>query len=323
MIRFLVILFLSIGFMLEGLAQTEKQFLPSELKQKTVVNEPPTLYKGLFKLGMTYSWTSVDKWFNDSGKKIPVPGSGYYMTRSITTDLRYGVTNRFTVHLGIPYMFYHMYESAEGRFNLRDSVFLTNWNRKGDGIGDIDIGGDYQIVEENAIFPALTLKTYVTIPTGRKNPENIVSQYEYKEPTGKGVYSLMGILQARKTIYPLSYDLSLFYSYYAYGKKVQEPGEDASGFKSGAIAQLAGTIGYQVNDWICLNNMLSYNHKAGDKYDDPNRAYLEYKSQSLDYYFYLYFQIKQLRLVQSVSVPLWGRSWGADPGYFIMVGYAF
>jgi hypothetical protein len=323
MIRIRLLIIFSLSFAISGKAQTEKQLLPSELKQKTIVTEPPTLYKGFFRAGLTYSWTTLDKMFDDSGKRISVPGSGYYMTRSISADLRYGIADRLTMHVGVPYMFYHMYQSAEGRSNLQDSVFIDSWDRKGNGIGDMDLGVDYQIIKESKTLPAITLKTFVSFPTGRKNPEDIVSDHQYKEPTGSGAYSALAILQIRKIVYPLSYDLSLFYNYKAKGKKIQSPGQDATGFKPGDIIQASGTLGFQVNDWICLNNMLMFNYKTDDLFDDPSLDYLEVGYQSLEYYFYLFFQVKQVRLVQSVSVPIWGKRGGADPGYFIMLSRTF
>jgi hypothetical protein len=304
-------------------AQTEKQYLPSEMKQKTVILEPPTLYKGFFKAGLTYAWTSVNSWYDADGKKTPVPGSGYYATRSILSDFRYGITDRLTVHLGVPYTFMHMYQSVEQRLNLQDLVNLKKWDRKGYGLGDVDLGADFQLLTEKENRPAITLKTFVTFPTGEKNPTDSTSQYEFKEPTGRGEYSLMGILQTRKVVYPWYLDLSLYYTHFLGGEKMQALGEPETGFQGGDLSQIAGTLGYQVNDWICLNNMVSLNLKSKDTYDDVNYAYLEYKSHSIDYYFYLYFQIKRLRLVQSVFVPLLGKSWGADPGYFIMMSYAF
>jgi hypothetical protein len=217
----------------------------------------------------------------------------------------------------------HMYQSVEQRLNLQDQVGLKKWDRKGYGLGDADLGADFQLLSENENQPAITLKTFVMFPTGEKNPTDIISQYEFKEPTGGGEYSLMGILQTRKVVYPWYLDLSLYYTHYLGGEKKQALGEPETGFKNGDLSQIAGTLGYQVNDWICLNNMVSYNLKNPSEYDDPNYAYLEYKSHSLEYYFYLYFQIKRLRLVQSVYVPLRGQNWGADPGYFIMMSYAF
>jgi hypothetical protein len=323
MIRSKLLIIFGFSFAIPGIAQTEKQLLPSELKQKTAVTEPPTLYKGFFRAGITYSWTTLDKMFDDSGKRISVPGSGYYMTRSLSGDFRYGINDRLTVHLGIPYMFYHMYQSAEGRYNLQDSTFIDSWDRKGYGIGDMDLGADFQIMKESDAVPAITLKTFVSFPTGSKNPEDIVSDHQYKEPTGSGAYSAIAILQTRKIIYPLSYDLSFFYTYHAKGRKIQGPGAEATGFKTGDMIQGSGTVGFQVNDWICLNNMLMFNYKTDDQFDDPSLDYLEVGYQSLEYYFYLFFQVKQLRLVQSVSVPIWGKKGGADPGYFIMVSRTF
>jgi hypothetical protein len=319
----LYLFFLFLGMVPLGFAQTEKQYLPSELKQKTVIQEPPTLYKGFFKTGLTYSWTSINSWYDADGNKNPVPGSGYYAIRSLYSDFRFGITNRLTVHLGVPYNFLHMYQSVEYRDNIKDEVSLTMWDRKGYGIGDVDFGADFQLITEDGKRPAVTLKTFLAFPTGRKNPTDSISEYEFREPTGRGEYSLAGILQTRKVVYPWYMDISLYYTYYFGGEKMQALGEMETGFKGGPLSQISGTLGYQVNDWICLNNMFSYNMKGMDKYDDEYYDYLEYKSHSVDYYFYLYFQIKRLRLVQAVSVSILGKNWGADPGYFIMMSYAF
>lgn len=316
-------LFLVFCLAITASAQTEEQVLPAQLKMKTVVTEPPTLYKGFAKATLTYIWFNVAKYFDSNGKLINTPGSSYGTDPSLDLELRYGITSRLTVHVDLPYEFFKLYGSMEGRYNLKDSVFVERWKRKGYGLGDFTLGADYQVIKENEGAPSLTLKSTLTLPTGRKNPTNVINAKQYDESTGEGEYQLNEILQCRKVAFPFSYDLSAYFTYYSQGSKQIFPGESETTFKGGNLWQGSATMGYQVNDWICLNNIIIYNFKQKTTYDDPSYQYLEYSSQSLNYGFFVYWQIRRLRFLQFVMVPVWGKYTSADPLYTIMLSYAF
>lgn len=303
--------------------QIEKQMLPAELKQQTIIQEPPTLYKGFFKAGLTYNFSSVDKWFTEEGKRESTPGSSAAFTQSMSADFRYGITDRITIHASVPYVMSRTYQSIEGRYNLIDSVFINSWSQKGSGFGDMDFGVNCQIINESQSIPSLTLKTYFTLPTGRKNPTNVKDEQHYDDATGKGEYSAYANLQMRKIFYPYAADISVSYTYYSGCKRQLTPGGDEESFKTGNNLAFYGTFGIQLNDWISLSDMVSYTYKNKDQYDNPDWDYNEYTSQSLQNWFYLYFQVKKLRLGQGVSIPVWGKRTGADPDYFIFFEYVF
>ncbi len=302
-------------------AQVEKQLLPAELKQQTILTEPPTLNKGFFKIGASYIFTSIDKWFDENGKKVSTPGSIYSAERSIQLDLRYGITDRLTIHTSLPYIFSKTYNSVEGKYNIKDSSFVTKWSRNGVGLGDIDAGINYQLIKETSAYPSFTVKTWFTFPTGRKNPTNVKTDKIYDESTGKGEYSGEIVLQTHKVLYPFAYDLSVYYTIYSGCNKQLIPGNEEHYFKTGNSFMVSGSFGIQVNDWITLNDMMNFNYKSKDSYRDPLWAYNEFTMKGLDNYIYLYFQVKKLRLGQGASFSLWGRRYSADPGYYIFIDY--
>jgi len=46
-------------------AQVERVVLPGELRQETIVTEPPTLRKGFLRAGLAYSHAFIDKIFDE------------------------------------------------------------------------------------------------------------------------------------------------------------------------------------------------------------------------------------------------------------------
>ncbi|HRT90726.1 MAG TPA: hypothetical protein P5257_11490, partial [Bacteroidales bacterium] len=65
-----IILFVSgISATAVSFSQTEKQLMPSDLKQQTIVTEPVTLRKGFLRVGSMLNYRVADKYFSDDGVK--------------------------------------------------------------------------------------------------------------------------------------------------------------------------------------------------------------------------------------------------------------
>ena len=65
----LTIIYLTFLLTLSAFCQTEKQMIPSDLKQQTVVTEPVTLRKGFLRAGILLNYRVVDKYFTESGER--------------------------------------------------------------------------------------------------------------------------------------------------------------------------------------------------------------------------------------------------------------
>ena len=75
-------------------SQTEKQIVPGDLKQQTIVTEPATLRKGFLRAGILLNYRVADKFFNDSGTKEYYTTSTWNSKAAYNVTLQYGLTDR-------------------------------------------------------------------------------------------------------------------------------------------------------------------------------------------------------------------------------------
>ncbi len=104
------------------------------------------------------------------------------------------------------------------------------------------------------------------------------------------------------------------------GKKVFDPGGETTEFKGGNVISLQGGFNFLLNDWLSMGNDLTYmnlsqSEISGQKQDDAGYGFA--------YQPYFHFQIKQLRLVQSMLINLSGKNYTASPSYILLVQYTF
>jgi len=310
--------------------QTEQQVLPSELKEQTVITEPATLRKGFFRASFFGSYTLIDQAFDENGEK------GYILNTNVWTrswlyqlELGYGISDRLQVVLRPVFVNKQVFATTENRFGSE----IETWSAKQSavGFGDLAVGIDYQILTETEIRPSLVAKTTFTLPTGQKNPTEIKSWTDYKLPTGAGQFVIALDLKLRKIIYPYSFTLYAGYAYFFEGEKIFpyyfEPGDEDSfkqtfRFKSGNRVNVSGSFNVHLNDWIALENQVSFFHWMGNKiYAEP--VYEGNKAWFLIYMPVLNFQIRRFRLFEKVSVPVLGKNIGADPDYILGLLYTF
>jgi hypothetical protein len=161
---------------------------------------------------------------------------------------------------------------------------------------------------------------YFTIPSGEKNPTEIENENNYRLPSGTGEASLDLDLHLRKVIYPYSYSFIVSYKYFFGGSKIFDVGEAEKEFKTGSTINFEGDFNFHVNDWIAIQNAMDFYLYGKDEVDGE----LEEDSKWLIQYLpKLNFQLKRLRLVQAISVPLKGKNTGADVGYILVAQYMF
>jgi hypothetical protein len=306
-----------------ALCQTEKQLVPSDLKQQTIVTEPVTLRKGFLRAGILLNYRVADKYFSDSGRKEYYVTSTWGSKAAYDITLQYGLSDRFQIDLVSEYM------SARQESQSTEVVAGTNTTQvvvakqKGFGIGDSHISFKYQLIPEAKNKVSLTGSLNTTVPTGKKNPSNIKSANVYDLPVGDGTYAVGFELFARSIIYPYSFTGYVGYTNNFSGTKIINAGDAAprkfrfgNRFKSGLSANL------HLNEWIVLANELNYYHEGNGKIDNLVSSRMP-DSWAASYEPNLVFQVKRFRLGESVKIPIKGKNVPADPLYVMMVQYIF
>lgn len=305
--------------------QVEQMIIPSDLKQQTIVTEPATLRKGYFRIGAVTSWGAIDRIFDKTGKRSYIMGSygsGWATTWSYELDLQYGITDRIQVTTQIPYRIEKIYFASEVRVPAYDTTEVRYYKANGNGFGDISIAASYQILKEDGIKPSLVTKLFLTLPTGRKNPTNIIDEQKYDRPTGYGETTIDLRLQLRKVFYPYSAAIFTAYLYHFKAKKIFNPGEEEVSFKSGDLLYVGGSFNIHLNDWIVLGNEAAFFKWWDDKFYGPTAADVGMTGRwIINYQPSLVFQIRRFRFFEVIQFPLFGRSVAADPQYTLGLQY--
>jgi hypothetical protein len=307
-------------------AQIEEMINPSDLKQQTIITEPATLHKGFFRPGIIASYGINDRVFDESGKKsYLLETSGWLVSWDMLVSLQYGLIDRLEIMTNIPYRYERIFHSQFIEIPGPDSSIVQASKMKGAGLGDISLGAEFQIIKEDERKPSLSTKVLVTIPTGRKNPENVKSFREYDRPTGSGETTLDFILQLRKIIYPYSLTVYSSYIYHFESSKIFAPYEEEISFKSGDRLYLGGSFNVHLNDWIALMNEIAYFKWWDDEYYGITLADQGISNRWGIYYQpALYFQIRKFRFYETVQLPLYGKNYiPADPSYTLGLFYTF
>lgn len=304
-------------------SQTEKQLVPSDLKQQTIVTEPVTLRKGFFRAGVAAGYGVVDKYFSDAGKKIYFLNSAWASNSSYNLILQYGLTNRLQVELTANYMNTLNQSTSTVFLPYADTTAEYSFTLKGTGIGDSYLSLKYQILPEGEKKASLTGRVDLTIPTGEKNPTNIKGPRKFDPAVGNGIFATAFNLTARKIQYPFSYTAYLGYTYKFSGTKLMNATDlKEKEFKDGGTLEAGGSFNFHLNEWIALTNEINFYHRGKDKIENvfPEGSLLPW---AVSYEPRLVFQIKKFRLGEAVRVPLKGKNVSADPQYVVIAQYLF
>lgn len=304
-------------------AQTENILLPSDLKQQTIVTEPPTLRKGFLRAGLVGSFGVVDKYFNEDGDKIYFFESAWASMWAYTMLIQYGISDRLTVELWLPYKNERWNYSQLYYSPGTDQIIENSWDLKAKGLSDISVAASYQIITETDSRPSLVSIIDLTIPTGEKNPTNIEDDFNYDLPTGYGEYVIGLDLRARKINYPFSYTAYVHYLYHLPGKKkFSSQDTEEIDFKSGDRIDFGGSFNFHLNEWIALSNELNYFYSWKGEQEGVQEEDL-FTNWAISYETRLVFQIRRVRVAEAVRIPLKGRNVSADALYVMLVQYTF
>ena len=315
---YLLIMLTSLAF-----GQTEKILNPADLKQQTIVTEPLSLHKGFLRIGLFYSYAAADKYFSNSGKKIYFPESTWGSSSGVQFWVQYGISDRFMAEVGIPYTndltnihFKYLYPEF-------DTMRIYNASNRGRGIGDMIASATYQIIPSGENKFSLKASLDLTIPTGKKNPTNVVSSDEYNAPTGYGVFTFMPKITARVLSYPFSYMAYVSYNYNFKGSRILYPTDTKeTKFKYGNSLTAGGSINFHLNEWIALVNEINYYYSGKGEIEGVSKSDLNAK-WAVSYEPRVVFQLRRFRLGEAVNIPLKGKMVGADPLYVLMAQYVF
>lgn len=319
MIRKATTLILFLMQSLLSFGQSEQTVLPTERKEFTIITEPYTLYKGFFRAGMALQYSSIYKIFNENGERVPISNSSG-RTWSSLLILQYGVTDRLQLNVDLPYTQQDLFLSYQGELPGAAVFEQQKLEGKGKGIGDLSIGLGYQLFTENESRPSLKISPTLVIPTGQENPVDTGDPNIIDIPVGNGYYAIDLALSMRKVNYPFSYSFYVDYKIKFAGEKIFDLGGPVQEFKDGNLLTLSGSYNFHMNEWLALTNDLYYYH-SGEYTVEGNT--ISEKSWLIEYAPRLSFQIKHLRVNQSIQIPLVGKMSGADPGFILVVQYVF
>jgi hypothetical protein len=310
-------------FSLYAAGQSEKQLLPSDIKQQTIVTEPVTLTRGFFRTGVMVSYGVMDKYFDPAGKKRYYLNSTWGSSAAYLLNIQYGISTRLMIDINIPVNASREQFSGLTVQPENNSDAAETSNLRGKGLGDGSLKMAYQLISEKEHSVSLTGSMEVTIPTGEKNPSNIKSLREYNLPAGSGFWSAGARIMARAIIYPWSLTAHAGFVSKFSGKKLLTPSDLAeTEFRDGNTFEAGGSFNLHLNDWIVNVNQVEYFYKGKGEILEPYNLTTEPVS-ALFYESRLVFQVGQLRIGESVKIPVRGKRIAADPTFEMLIQYVF
>ncbi len=305
-------------------AQVQEQLSPTERKQLTKVTEPFTLYRGFLRANIFGSFASLGNAFDQDGNRITSEIlSGSIIVSSFSIE--YGVTDRFEISFFFPYV-----NSVN-----RGSVFIQQpglgiqnvvyAKQKRIGVSDPAFNIRYQLLQDKAGSPSFVLGLGTYLPIGQSEGRNYVSPIAYDSPPAKGEWGIAPTLEIRKILYPISLQLRVSYQHYFGADKVLSPMGEPQRVISGSQFVILPQVNFHLNEWVSVYQQVTYSYTQKDDFEgiDFFGSHSKLIRSALLYDMGLTFQVKQLRLEQSVSVPLAGRFAPANTSYAISLSYMF
>ncbi len=304
-------------------SQTEKQIVPGDLKQQTIVTEPATLRKGFLRAGIVLNYRVADKFFTETGSKEYYTSSTWNSKASYNVTLQYGLTDRLQLDLSAEYLNIRKESQSTDNVSLTGTSTVVSSEQKGLGLGDTHFSVNYQIIPESKYKVSMTGKIHLTIPTGEKNPTDIISENEYDLPVGDGTFAVSTGLMIRSIVYPYSFTGYVHYTCNFEGTKIIELADTKeTKFRFGNMIEAGMSANLHLNEWIVMANELNFYHEGKGKINGVFSSRLP-SSWAASYQPNLIFQVKRFRLGESVKIPLKGRNVPADPLYVVMIQYVF
>jgi hypothetical protein len=174
-------------------------------------------------------------------------------------DVRYGLTDRISVDVDVPYIYRHSTFIVGGAGGAASTLSDASVNSH--AIGDVNFGFYYQLLKETNNIPDVVGSLRVKAPTGTSpfgikvvqlTPDNTNLVAPSELPTGTGFWNITAGLSVLKTYDPIVLFGSLSYTYnvarsFADISSVQGQTEPAT-VKLGDIVQIGGGVALAFSD---------------------------------------------------------------------------
>ena len=317
-----VLLFLFMALCISALAQPA--ISADEKKEQTVVIEPATLYRGIWRAGWGTRFQFLDKSFVD-GKKQPHDENIWGSKSVWPLFAAYGITDRLMLKIVIPYVLEDHYHAPVYLFpsgSDQQYSYPQRWRTQARGFGDLEMSFGYQLVQETESRPAFVTFVAKTVPTGQKNvvDDDDENHNTFARPTGEGAFAFETAFMMRKISYPYAYGLKLFYVYRTETNKILAVGNEPTDFQNGHTFGASASFNAQLNKWIAFINQAELLQLAADR---KNNELTGETGMLLQHFTGLSFQIRQFRIEQGMTIALIGNNVAADPAYHINLQYSF
>lgn len=187
--------------------------------------------------------------------------------------LRYGATDSLFFDVSVPYLYRTSTFRSGGAGGAANRPIETT--RSNGGLGDVSVGGSYQIVRETATLPNIVVSARAKFPTGRE-PYGIDfievagSEGNLQVPlslaTGSGVYGASLGVSALKTIDPMVVfgNISYFRNFKRSFADIDEnPGDQPGRVDIGNALQFGAGLAFALNDKSSLS--FSYSQRLVER----------------------------------------------------------
>jgi hypothetical protein len=308
-------------------AQTERQILPTDMKQMTVVTEPTTLPKGFLRAGESVGYNRFSyTWYDENWKKEEFfkVKNDWFLNIITQTQLEYGLTDRLQVNASLVYLFKQSQIGALEHGSYTDTVYDISNIHKGHGMNSIHTGVSFQIIpQKEDRKSSLTGTVDVLIPVGHKNLHHIKGFWDYDLPTSDGYFATQLDLAYKKIFYPFSWTVEAAYTYNFSCKKADNSFQEYTN-RAGNVLEVRSGLNFHLNEWIALTNKLTFRSAAQttETYDTGEiKTYM--KNDILHYTGYLVFHVKRCRISEGVQATVTAKSRRADNLFYLNFEYLF
>jgi hypothetical protein len=224
----------------------------------------------------TYAYTSNNRVFLNAYTFLPAIAIGLIDIRRVkqhsligALGVRYGVTDRLELEFRVPYT-YRTQSQIARPVDLSPSAFDQAFNSSGNGIGDLEFAGRYQLNNGAGGWPILVGNIVATAPTG-KSPFDIKYiqdtgipgfSFAAEMPTGVGYYSFQPSLTALYPTDPAVFFGNLNFSYNA------ETSTNFGKFNPGNALGASFGMGFGINERSSFSLGYSHKHVLDSKIND-------------------------------------------------------
>ena len=218
-----------------------------------------------FRMSLTWQYAEFDN-FREGGDDIPNKGGNRAVIQDLTLFLDYGITERFTASVLLPYVNKDQFTNKFGE-------------RVAQGIGDVSLFGRYELVAQKT--PNMIPGKMISPPDNSSSPPSVAVGLGIKFPTGSidepgdAVPDLPPPFQSGSGAYDLIPTINYFQSFESvslFGNAfVRVPLEaNEKGYKFGKEYELHFGVEYPLQSWtdkVDLTLSLDYLHAEHDS--DP------------------------------------------------------